>query len=346
MYGRLILTFLISGLLSGILAQHRVGGILDGQTHWSPDSGSYLVESDILVPRFGTLEIDPGTRVEIASGKGRPTRIPQLDEIDSGSISIKVEGTLLCSGTGTRRVTFTPSAFTENCGWYGIVFRKSGAGSSSISHTEITGAFNGITIRECRPSVLNSIIERNNIGVNCLQGGSATISNCIIAGNFTTAIRVQKANPVIENCIIMHNRGYGFWGDGVWAAAVGCNCFWDNIDGNFQECDPALGKVLAMKSTNVPADTFGNLFCDPVFAGTEADSVTCFRVRSTPPKPKKIFGFKVPGLPRFFQPAPAEIVFDRDAAAKLPRYTLSRYSPCIGAGISTAGSSGDIGILR
>ena len=121
--------------------------------------------------------------------------------------------------------------------------------------------------------------------------------HCILAGNFTRrAAGATGESPRIENCIIVHNRGYGLWDDGVSAVAFRYNFLYDIVEGNFQDCDPELGRVVKRNGRGDPVDTAGNLLTDPIFAGTDADSVAFFRALAAPPKRPTVLKIKLPAL--------------------------------------------------
>jgi hypothetical protein len=332
------------------IAETRVGGILYGENHWGAESGPYIVESDIVVDRFAHLTILPGTTVVIDTGRGKDTTIKQIDALDSTGIAIKVEGTLLCAGKKNKRISFAPGDSTGGkLGWYGIVIYKANGRSSELAYTDVSGAYNGVTIYECRPLLKNSVFERNNIGINCLKNGSALIYNCICTDNVTAGIRVQKASPHVANSIIAFNRNNGLWCDNSSSVSFDYNCVFGNGDGDFFNCDPQLGINVCLNKNKDSADYAGNLHYDPLFAGSRADSIAF--VRDTKPsaihaKTDKINTAKTTNDTTFMDSS-----FINYRAKKMPRYFLSRYSPCINAGNPAAsfkdadGSQNDIGVF-
>jgi hypothetical protein len=130
-----------------LFAQTKVGGVLSGENRWDLAGSPYIVECDLLIPRFAHLTIDPGVKVVINKERYIPEKIPQFDALDSGSISFRVEGTLSCVGKRNKRVVFAPQEVDENrLGWYGIIFDKVNGKFNEIAFTDLTGAFYGITI--------------------------------------------------------------------------------------------------------------------------------------------------------------------------------------------------------
>lgn len=327
----------------------NVGGILHGDVRWTLEDGPYLVESDLLVSRFAHLTIDPGVRVAVAAGPGATTTVPQFDALDSTSVSIRVEGTLTCAGRKNKRVVFAPASVTDTrLGWYGIIFCKVNGKLNEIACADITGAYNGVTVSECAPLVRNTVLEQNNIGVSCLKGGNVLIYNCIIANNFAAGVRVQEANPTVENSILTGNRNNGLWCDGISRVNFSFNCAFNNGDGNFLDCDPRLGRNARLNKRTDSVDGADNLASDPVFAGSAADSIAFMRDIRIPTDKSKV---KNEELAKVVNGRLRDSGFARYRARKVPRWTLSRYSPCVNSGDPAAafkdadGSRCDIGIF-
>ena len=328
-----------------LFAQTKVGGVLSGDNRWDREGSPYIIECDILIPRFAHLTIDPGVKVVIKKDSSIPDTIAQFDALDSGSVSFRVEGTLSCVG---KRIMFAPQNVGENrLGWYGIIFDKVNGKFNEVAFADLTGAYNGITVRECNPLVRNCIIERNNIGVNCLTNGSALVFNCLIADNFAAGIRVLEANPHIANSIIMKNRNNGLWCDGASKVTFEYNCVFGNRDGNFLDCDPALGRLTRVTKTKDSVDYAWNFYRDPVFYGTRADSIAFAHDVMIPTDSSKIQNKR---LARMVQKKPRDYSFAQYRKKTKPRYTLSRYSPCINNGDPSGefrdsdGSRNDIGL--
>jgi hypothetical protein len=331
-----------------LFAQTKVGGVLSGENRWDLAGSPYIVECDLLVPRFAHLTVDPGVKVIINKQRYIPEKIAQFDALDSGSISIRVEGTLSCVGKRNKRVVFAPQEVGENrLGWYGIIFEKVNGKFNEIAFTDLTGAFNGITARECNPLVRNCIIEGNNIGINCLANGSALVFNCIVTNNYAAGIRVQEANPHIANSIIVKNRNNGLWCDGASKVTFEYNCVFGNRDGNFLDCDPRYGRLTRVTKAKDSVDAAWNFYRDPVFFGTQADSIAFAHDVMIPTDSSKVKNKRVA---KMVQKKPRDSSFGRYRKKTKPRYTLSRYSPCVNNGDPESayrdadGSRNDIGL--
>jgi hypothetical protein len=331
-----------------LYAETKVGGVLNGENRWDLPGSPYVVECDILIPRFAHLTIDPGVKIVINKERYIPEKIVQFDALDSGSISIRVEGTISCVGKKNKRIIFVPAEVGENrLGWYGMVFHKVNGKFNEIAFADITGAFYGVTVSECNPLIRNSVLEQNNIGVNCLKNGAALVFNCVIANNFAAGIRVQQAGPHIANSIVMKNRNNGLWCDGVSPVRFEYNCVFGNRDGDFLDCDSRLGRLSRLTRSKDSVDFAWNFFRDPVLSGSEADSIAFARDVRIPTDTSKV---KNKRLARMVQKKPRDSSFARYRAKQRPRYFLSRYSPCVNNGdpVSTLkdadGTRNDIGI--
>jgi hypothetical protein len=311
-------------------AETRVGGVLTGSNRWGPEGSPYIVQSDIIIGHSAELYIDPGTRIVVATGRGADSTLPQFDKLDSSAISIKVEGVLVCVGKKSKRITFAPAGAREGkLGWYGIIFNRANGGYCEMANTDITGAYNGITVKGCAPLVRNCVIEQNNIGVNCLDGGGALVYNCIITGNFSAGIRVQGAKPHIENSIIFNNKNNGLWCDGSSKITFEYNCVYDNGDGNFLDCDPLLGVCTKRIGKKDSVDYADNVYVDPMFFGTRADSIA-FAHDVKMPTDKSLVG-KI-GLAAILGDTLRDSSYAHYKNRTYPRFTLSPYSPCVKTG--------------
>jgi hypothetical protein len=310
-------------------AEKRVGGVLDRDTRWNATEGPYILESDIVVPKYRRLIIAPGTKI-IISSRHQDTLSDQIDEFDKAKISIKVRGILNCVGRRSDRIVISsenkPSG--ENYDWYGIVFDNAQDGGNEIICTDITGAYIGISAVGCSPVVRGCVIENNHIGISCQNPGNASITNSIISCNFLCGVRVNDANPQIISCIITGNKNNGIWCDGKSKVTLSYNCFWKNADGNILECDPEFGVKVKKNDRGDSIDVVNNIFSSPVFAGSADDSIAAEKDLSNPTDSTNVKNSVIAGIIHSFQksqPRPRPETISE-------RYSLSKYSPCIDAG--------------
>ena len=108
---------------------------------------------------------------------------------------------------------------------------------------------------------------------------------------------------------------------------------WGNADGNFLECDPELG--LAVKGNKkdkvslVPVDENHNVIANPVFAGSEYDSAAVEKDLALPTDKSRIADT---ALAKMLYRSLADSLAAKKRKASYPRFSLSKYSPCINAG--------------
>jgi hypothetical protein len=322
------------------------GGILTGDTRWNAEEGPYYLTSDLLVPKNVRLTIAAGTRVIIGAPEGKDTLLTQYDDIDSRTVAIKVHGSLICIGKSTKRITFAPDSIaTKKPAWYGIVLHQVDEQFTEIAHSDITGAYCGIVLKQCSPTVRNSIIEHNHIGLRCTDRASPHVYNCVIVFNSAAGIRVESANPQFTNNIIAFNRNNGLWCDGIAKITCMYNCIAVNSDGDFLECDPELGLLVKKNKRGDSIDVFNNLRSDPVFSGSTSESAARRKDISLPTEKHLIRDTTLTAVLHDNQKEAAKA-----AVAPPGRYRLSKYSPCIDAGAPAAafkdpdGSRNDMGI--
>ena len=328
------------------IAQQRIGGILSASTRWNADEGPFILEKDVIVPEGVRLTIAPATRI-IVAGSPVSDSSAQIDRTDSLSVSIKVKGgALICIGRSDKRITISPEEpGSGHHSWYGIVLDGAEDPFTEISFTDIIGAFCAVTVTNSRPVIRTSTFEYNHVGINCINGGTAQVVNCIVSRNFASGIKIRESNPRITNSIIAFNHNTGVWCDGLSKIDFEYNCVWGNGDGDMFECDPELGILSKTNKNKDSVDNHFNLYRDPVFTGSVADSIAAERDISIPTKKSNIKNLRI-----------ARIVFnnaDKNEQTPKPetgKYSLSRYSPCVNAGNPAErfndmdGSKNDMGI--
>lgn len=307
-----------------------VGGIINKDTRWTYEDGPYVVTQDILVTRHGHLTIGPGTTIFVGKAMYKDNAIPQIDALDSVTIAITVEGGLDCVGRQDKRISFVPQ-ITDRKGphWYGIVFRKTPENFGELAYTDISGAYNAVSVFDCSPAVHHCRIDFNNAGIVCANHGDIRVFNCVIVYNFTTGIKISSANPLFQNNIIAFNRNNGVWCDGASKITFEYNCVSGNGDGNLLDCDPELGVLKKKNDRKDSVDYKDNIFKNPVFAGSEYDSVAVERDVSLPTDRSRI---KDTTLAKVLEPSLKDSLAAKKRSARYMPYSLSRYSPCIRAG--------------
>jgi hypothetical protein len=326
----------------------EISGVIEGSRKWTAEESPYILTGDILIPEKARLSIGPGTKI-IAGKQQKPVKgIEQADRLDSFTVAIHVKGVLLCTGRPDERISFSgDTAGTGQCSWYGIILDGTASDQSRLTFTDISGSCNGLSVRKGAPQVHHCIFEKNNIGIIASDASRIKIANCVIAGNSTAGIRVTMANPVVYSSIIMNNGINGLWSDGASHITFENNLVFRNFGENFSGCDPELGILTRVNENKDSVDAFHNLYEDPVFIATEAESLAMERDSRLPPRKSQVKDTAV-------AKALAGSVSDTLPFTRTPvvsaRYKPSRYSPCINAGFKSKDfndldkSRNDIGI--
>jgi hypothetical protein len=316
---------------SPLFAQTKVWGVISRDVKWTPDQSPYLVIGDILVKPHVRLIIMPGVKVQCAAITIKDSAIAQYDHLDSFSVAIKIQGILECVGKADKRIVFSLAPGSANgSSWYGIVLDKASDQYTDLAFSDISGANCAVTALQCSPLVRNCIIERSSVGVYCRTKGNAQVYNCVITGNYTTGIKMQEANPTFFNNIVAFNRNNGLWCDGISRITFQYNCVWGNADGNFLECDPELGVAIKLgKKDKIPVDESHNVLANPVFAGSEFDSAAVEKDMTIPTDKSHIADT---ALAKVLYKSLSDSMSIKKRRTVYPRFSLSRYSPCIDAG--------------
>jgi hypothetical protein len=310
--------------------ERAVSGIIDRETRWKAEEGPYTVEGDLLITKTANLVIAAGTQIIIKSGTKTGFLAEPFDRADSTLFSIRVKGSINCVGRRSNPIVIKPE-ITElgNYTWHGIILDEADSRYTEISFTEISGAAAAITVKNSSPLIRNNALENSNIGIQCVGGGTPKIYNNLVSSCFTAGIRVEKSNPQIINNIIAFNNNIGVWCDNKAKVVIKYNCVFGNIDVNFLDCDPDLGKLTRAVKNKDSTDANGNIAADPIFIGSAAEAKAIevdimLRTDSTKVENKKIL--YLPNLP-FLKPAHKEAT-----AIGSETRQLSKYSPCINAG--------------
>ena len=93
---RIILSIL---LLSLVLAQTDVSGVISSNTTWVVSSSPYIVTGNILINESGTLTIEPEVTIKVDSNN-----------------EFQVKGALIAKGTSSSKIIFTSNLSNPNAG--------------------------------------------------------------------------------------------------------------------------------------------------------------------------------------------------------------------------------------
>ncbi|MFP4417695.1 MAG: right-handed parallel beta-helix repeat-containing protein [Chitinispirillaceae bacterium] len=323
-------------------------GVIADDERWTQEKGPYVITDDILIDRSARLVIGPGTRIYVGQPHAYDKKIVQRDYADSFSVSITVKGVLSCVGRRNNRISFSPlKDDSVSTRWYGIVLDEAVDPFTEIAYTDIAGAYQGITVSGCSPLIRNVATEFNNVGIICRDKAFPDIFNTIAAHNFVAGIRILHSNPRIYNSIFVFNRNHGVWSDGVSAMHFSNNCVFGNGDRDLHGCDPELGVLFDLNHNSDSIDYNGNLYTDPIFAGSPAESLA---VEQDSRLPSDRSDVKDTSLVKILHNHLPDSTAHRRRLGTYRRYELSPYSPCVDAGKKGKdfqdidGSRNDIGL--
>ncbi|MBN1983991.1 MAG: right-handed parallel beta-helix repeat-containing protein [Chitinivibrionales bacterium] len=345
-----ICLFIIVVQLSTMQAATVKSGVLQRNEYWTVDKSPYIITNDLLIPPLVQLVITPGVEIRIEQPTTLIPDIEQHDHRDSFTVAITILGSLKCIGKKERRITFVAEkSLSKTCNWYGIVINTTRKKDVEIAFTDITSACSAISVYNGDCLIRNCLIEFSAIGIFCTNITRPQIFNNIIAFSTVAAIQIQQANPRIVNNILYANGDLGIWSDNLSQVWVAYNCLSGNLK-NFSGCDPSLGVLVqSKKEKGPPHDESNNIFVDPIFAATTADSAAIEADIALPTDKSRIKDTII-----------AKVLHDtlRDSSAYKQkyfhphkRYGLSTYSPCINAGSpekrfkDSDGSRNDIGLF-
>lgn len=347
-YLLLILLFFHFEFYTSLTAATHKSGVITRNERWTAEEGPYIITDDLVIEENVRVIVTPGVHIMVGRPVSYHEDIEQINHVDSFTVSIKIKGSLRCVGRFNNRIIFSAQyAQNERCQWYGIIAANPRKSEIEIAFCDIVDACYGVHVVAGNPLIRNSVLEYNNVGI-CIGGKSQpTILNCIVAHNATTGIVIDKANPSIMNTIISFNRNYGIWSDNISEITLEYNCIFGNPAGNLSGCNPEFGILIRQNKNKDSTDFAHNIFKNPVFAGSPADSIAAEKDLSLPTDKSKV---KDTLIAKVIQ----ETYSDSTAiirTTKNKRYSLSRYSPCIDAGKKGKiyddrdGSRNDMGIF-
>ncbi len=338
---KLCITLLI--LLTSLLAETEVSGIILQNEWWSRDKSPYILTNDLIIGPDARLVIEPGVEILVEKPLKIPEGIPQLSKADTFSISIRVHGALRCMGKPDQPIIFRGRYVKpgdEYTHWEGITIKSNRSDEIFIGFTHIMNSAVGLTISRGSSFIRNSLFLKNSVGTRIENAASPQIFNSLYTDNFLCAIRVDSANPKIYNSIFYENRNIALWSDYVSKVTFEFNGLYSNGDNNFVNANPEFGAIAETNKNGDSTDLYGNLFNNPLFIGTSAETGERDRRR------KELYeqSLKEPTKQQLNEIDGAQLL------AEGRRYFLSKFSTYINAGNTASdfrepdGSLPDLGI--
>ena len=160
--------------------------------------GEILLTGDLLILPGRTLTLQPGTTVRVR--KSESTKIDP--EHLSSYTEILVRGRLQAEGTATAPIVFLPELAPSagEVAWAGIIFDR--AAASTLRHTSIAGAEQGILAIASSPQLTENIIRNCRYGIVIQGAGSAAIyNNHIEAGEGGLFVLAGASGDIVGNHI-------------------------------------------------------------------------------------------------------------------------------------------------
>ncbi len=171
----------------------NVGGEITKDIVWYAGASPYIMTADVIVKDGASLTIEPGTIIK-SSGMG-----------------LIVKGKIAANGAEGAIISFTSNNEKPKAGdWKGITFEKAKSEEQSLKYCQIKFAKNAVICLSSSPSIENSEITDNVVGIEISDSFSLPkITLNSISSNETGIIINDGAAPVIQKNIIGHNTGNG-----------------------------------------------------------------------------------------------------------------------------------------
>jgi Right handed beta helix region len=170
----------------------------------------------------GTYEVPPESELIIEAG----TKLLFVKDA-----ALNIRGTLLIKGNEKAPVELTGKA-TGVGSWQGVRINRSN--STQIGYAPISGAKNGIYMHASKPSIDNTILVNNMVGlyVGEYGGGSEPVlKNCLITQNREDGVVLRVSSAAFERCTISRNGGWGIRGEYYASPSISSSIISDNKKG-------------------------------------------------------------------------------------------------------------------
>ncbi len=312
-------------------------GIIDLPTVWTKEHSPYRITGDIQIAPAARLTIEAGVEVLIVPGEACG-ETKQIDWSDSMYISIKALGPIVIKGTAEEPVRILPENHVPGkIQWDGIRLPLKDRAQVSIEYMHIMGANKAINTSFSRFNVGNSLFISNSTGIWLEDEADVAVYNCVFTENLSAGVFIQNSRPAIAANIFYKNSNFGIWSDSRPSIRIQNNLFFANADTDCRYCPAGVSSSK---------DKFGNIYSDPIFAGTEQEKNMAKSDLNIPTSSKNV---KDPALQKIYQESQGDSAKGSNAKPLLP-FSLSKYSPALNAAPKTDffkdadGSQGDIGL--
>jgi hypothetical protein len=149
------------------------------------------------------------------------------------------KGSMRAVGSSSQPVVFTSASETPQPGdWKGITI------SFGTYETNTVLKYCVVTFGGCSYQSDTGLVT-SSVNVELTQNGSVEIQNCNILLSSGDGIRCYDSTPVIRNCIIGYNNGYGIskaYGSSRFPA-ISYNDLWNNTGSGYYQVSPGTGDI-------------------------------------------------------------------------------------------------------
>ena len=310
-------------------------GIIDLPTTWTKDNSPYRITGDIQISHAARLTIEPGVEVRIVPGEACG-ETKQIDWADSAYVSIKVFGSLIMRGTAKEPIRILPeNHIPGKIQWDGIRLARKDKTQINIEYVHVMGANRAIYAMFSKFNIGNSLFIGNGTGVWLDSEGDVSIYNSIFTENISAGVYINNSRPSIAANIFYRNSNFGIWSDSRPSPRIRNNLFFENADTDCRFCPIGIAKIVKSEDSYVPTDKFGNIFSDPIFAGSEKEKSMEKRDLSLPTPIKDTKDTTLQKIYEKSQGSTPQEAKHGLANAQPQPFRLSKYSPAINAAPKT-----------
>src|SRR5215472_994880 len=200
----LTLCFLLAA--SGLAAQTNVSGTISTSTTWTLAGSPYIVTGDIYVQNSAApvpiLTIQAGVTVKFNSGTNM-------------YIGWSYPGGLQAVGTSSSPIVFTANGSTTPGFWRGIQLSTSTSSTqisyATVSYGGVNGAWGGIHVNGCSPTISNVTASNNMNGGVTVNGGAPTITSLTSTGNQWGMVIWGSATASVSSSTLSSNTVGGIY---------------------------------------------------------------------------------------------------------------------------------------
>ena len=166
----------------------EVGGHISEDTTWSPDNNPYIVIHNIFVDVGVTLNILPGTIIQVYSALALDDNSSDFYWIDGEAVAkmFWVNGKIIAEGTEQDSIIFTRYQDSEPNYRWGCIFFPEGSPESLFRYCKIMYSYeNGVAIGDVKAGAL------------CCWNGKIKVENCKFVNNYIGIWLENSTGPLL-----------------------------------------------------------------------------------------------------------------------------------------------------